>query len=229
MAKTLTASGIALALALIWAASEAALTVRAWRGLPDRILATTDARLAHAEGLVAITSLEALERVDAALGRVDGAVIRADRRIGQALELVDRRTDAIERLVTGTRADLAAVTVEAAGLLREARKTTAEVNALAPSVMRNTLGLIAAAKVTAGEAAQTMRDVQRATPALVASVQASAAASQQAAQSAADTASNLAQLTRPGPRWLRYVGLGLSVAAPASQIALPIVIGRVVR
>jgi hypothetical protein len=132
-----------------------------------------------------------------------------DRRTGEIVASVDRPAAAL------------AVTVESAA------PAIAAVNDLSPSVMRNALGVIAAVKVTAGETAQTMRTFRDASPALVASIQASAVASQQAAASAAQTSQNLAALTKPGPRWLRYVGLGASVVVPASQVAIPFVLGRV--
>ena len=71
-----------------------------------------------------------------------------------------------------------------------------------------------------------MTNVAIATPKLVHAAELSAMSGQAAAASAAQASANLAAITRPGPRWLRYAGMGLSVAAPGAQVAVPFVIGR---
>jgi hypothetical protein len=71
-----------------------------------------------------------------------------------------------------------------------------------------------------------MTNIAIATPKLVEAAELSARSGQQAAASAALTSANLAAITKPGPRWLRWAGVGLSVAAPASQVAMPFVLGR---
>ncbi len=75
----------------------------------------------------------------------------------------------------------------------------------------------------------TMTAIATAAPKVAEAVEGSTLAAQQAAQSAAVTSQNVALLTKPGPRWLRYAGLGLSIAAPASQIALPFAVGALGR
>ena len=214
----------AVALALVWAMAEAALTMRAWRELPGEIVVLADDRLAdvisRADEQISAARADAAREIArtrwALLGRVDGLASRVDARLGE-----------IQKEVAGvsSRAQEAAST--ATSLLEDARPGVQAWSSLSPSLAANTLGLLAAAKVTAGESAQTMRHVRLATPEIVQAIQASAIASQQAAQSAAQTSQNLAELTKPGPRWLRWVGLGASVAVPASQVAMPIVIGRI--
>jgi hypothetical protein len=78
-----------------------------------------------------------------------------------------------------------------------------------------------------GSARYTMGQIAKAAPQVAGAVERAAEASAVTAEAASITAQNTAQITRPGPKWLRGVGLGLSVAVPASQIALPFVLSRV--
>lgn len=220
-------AGLVLMAAAIWLLCEAALTMRAWRGIPDATLmlaseqltalqAMTDQRLAsledRADQQLTATRRDVLRRVDTLIDRVDA-------RTGEALARADARLGETTAAVTS-------VADQANATMASVDPTVQAVNSLSPSLMRNALGTIAAAKVTAGETAQTMRTLREAAPEITESIKASATASQEAATAAAMTSQNLANLTRPGPKWLRYVGLGLSVAAPASQIALPFALGR---
>ena len=84
------------------------------------------------------------------------------------------------------------------------------------------LGLVAAGKVTAGEAATTMRDIQRATPEILGSVKdatahidAATEASATASANAAAVTGNLAAATKPLPRAVR---VGLQIGGPVAQI-----------
>ena len=221
-------------IALSWCVVEAALAVRAWRGIPDRVLMLTNDHLTTMEGVAdsRLASVEASASAQLAatrsevLARVDTLTWRADTRLGEAVAIMDSRSREIQQDVAAVGRDAAGTARAATGLLESVQPTVDAVNDLSPSVMRNTLGLIAASKVTAGEAAQTMRTVRDAAPEIASSIQASATASQQAALSAAQTSDNLARLTKPGPPWLRYLGMGLQIAGPASQLAMPIVIGN---
>jgi len=207
---------------------EAAWTVREMRTVPDRLerqvectrrdlvarldMAQTatnkqvDALRADLRREIDITRAGLLARVDAAADRVDS---RAAELQQQAAEVMSRATDTAS---------------SAAALLEDARPAVQAWAKLSPALASNTLGLVAASKVAAGQAAQTMREIERATPDLLASVRVSALASQEAAQSAARTSQNLATLTAPGPKWLRYVGVGAAIAVPAAQVALPLTV-----
>ena len=212
-------------IAFAWAGVECARTARAWRGVPDAALALTSEQLTALQAMTdhRLASLEA--RTDAqitsargdVLNRMDTLIGRLDARAGEVIDRADVRlgetTAAVNRVADQATASMASID-----------PTVQAVNHLAPSLMRNALGTIAAAKVTAGETALTMRTIREAAPEITSSITASAVASQEAAASAALTSQNLAKLTRPGPTWLRYLGLGLTVAAPASQVAFPFIL-----
>lgn len=215
---------VALA-SLTWLGVETALTVRAWRGVPDAALALTSEQLTALQTMTdcRLASLEA--KTDAQMtairadvvGRMDTLIGRIDDRAGEAIARADARMGETTAVVTQ-------VADQAVASMASIEPTVQVVNHLAPSLMRNALGTIAAAKVTAGETALTMRTIREAAPEITSSITASAVASQEAAASAALTSQNLAKLTRPGPTWLRYLGLGLTVAAPASQVAFPFIL-----
>jgi methyl-accepting chemotaxis protein len=224
---SLSLAGSLALLAASWLLAEAAFTLRAWRSVPDHVLelannhltalsSIADARLAHAEDRVdaQVTAL----RKDL-LGLAGGFVERADARTGETLNLLDARTRAIVAAVEKP-SDALTVSIESLD------PTINAVNDLSPSLMRNALGTVAAVKVTAGETAQTMKTIRDAAPEIATSIKASANASQQAALSAAQTSQNLATLTKPGPKWLRYAGLGFQIAVPAAQVATPFMLNR---
>jgi hypothetical protein len=210
---------------LCWVLVEVALTLREFRTLPIR----TERQLAE-------TRAEALAAVEQAATRAEKqiAALRSDlraeigitrvgllARVDTAGARIDARTAEIQQQVVESMSRVTNTASSATLLLEDARRGVEVWTKLSPSLGANTLGLIAAAKVTAGETAETMREIREATPDLLQSVRVSALASQQAAQSAAETSQHLAEITKPGPRWLRYVGVGATVALPASQIALP--------
>lgn len=224
----------AVLLGLAWLVVEASLAVRAgrraveeattlldWHAEQARLAA--DARLGDAIIMLDGRLADIERRADQ---RIAEAVHRADARIGETLIRTDTRLDDVLAEVRGLRAEAQLTLAEVRGIVADARPGVQAWSNLSPHLAANALGAVAAVKVTAGQAAQTMREIERASPDIVAAIEASASASQQAAQSAAQTGQNLAEITRPGPRWLRYLGLGLSVAAPAAQVALPFAIQR---
>lgn len=77
-----------------------------------------------------------------------------------------------------------------------------------------------------GSARYTMGQIAKAAPDVAASVKATAESTALAAQASAATAQQVKELTKPGPKWLRWFGIGASVAVPTSQIALPFVVGK---
>jgi len=216
-------SAVAL-LCLSWCAIEASLCLRAWRDLPTEILSVVNARLIDATSIaeeqMALTRRDAIREImitrAGLLRRVDSAAVKLDERLSEIQGAVDEvATNAAQTAKTST------------ALLEDARPGVQAWSKISPALGANALGLVAAAKLTAGQTAQTMREIQRATPDLLASVRISATASQQAAQAAAQTSQNLATITKPGPRWLRYFGLGASLAVPAAQVALPFTVSAV--
>jgi len=198
---------------------------RAIRTLPDRIieLASSECQATREAALQAIAALQkdAVKEIDTTRSMLIG---RADQKMDRIVSILDERTREIQRDVAAASSRATETATTATSLLEDARPAVQAWAKISPELAANTLGLVAASKVTAGQAAQTMREIQRATPDIVASIQASATASQQAAMSAAQTSQNLAIITKPGPRWLRYLGIGAAVAVPASQVAIPAVL-----
>ena len=205
--------------ALTWCGIEAALVLRDWRGVPDQVLALTSNQLTAAQGMV-----------DARLASIEE---RADARTGDALALVDHR--------------LGKVTETVAGIGGKAEETARSATRLVDSAERISRSLepwLDCGGENSGEgkdclqrrawwmtlkADATMTAIATAAPKVAEAVEGSTLAAQQAAESAAVASQNVALLTKPGPRWLRYAGLGLSIAAPASQIALPFAVGALSR
>ncbi|MCL4796579.1 MAG: hypothetical protein KJZ84_18590 [Bryobacteraceae bacterium] len=225
---------------LVWCGVEVALAVRAWRALPDQVLmlaseqitttqAIVDARLAsledRADAQLTASRAEVLHRVDTLISRSDARVADtlavADQRLAESLALVDTRTAEILRQTETT-------TSAATGVLESTNRLTTSLEPWldcgTPEQGRECLQ----SKLwwMTLKADSVMTNIAIATPKLVEAAELSARSGQQAAASAAHTSANLAAITKPGPRWLRWAGVGLSVAAPASQVAMPFVLGR---
>jgi ABC-type transporter Mla subunit MlaD len=154
------------------------------------------------------------ERQVAALrGDVMGAVAEireaADRRVGDTLGRVDTALGTVNVLrddVKPTLDNVATITSQA----KDASAILFRRDALPAQL----LGLTAAAKVTLGQTAETMRDIQRATPEIVANIKATTEASTEASKNTAQVMANFAKATKPLPAWARVV---LAVAPPAVQ------------
>jgi hypothetical protein len=145
------------------------------------------------------------------MARLDKIEADANTRVGDTLTRVDTALGIVE----GVRADLKPVLDGAAALEADTDKTVTDLH---PQL----LGLVAAGKVTAGEAATTMREIQRATPEIVASVKdamahidAATEASATASANAAAVTGNLAAATKPLPRAVR---VGLQIGGPVAQM-----------
>ena len=165
--------------------------------------------------------------------------------VDKTARLLDRRVASIERkaddhlaetrLMLGAKLDSAIAVAdrqlsqanssiqEVAMIRQDLQPTIEEINNLSGPMLRNGLGLVAALKVTAGETAQTMKHVRLATPEMIAALQESAKSSQAATGYIAQTASNLAVLTKPTPRWVRILTVSGIAAAGAAQISTGIV------
>jgi hypothetical protein len=214
---------------LAWCGVECALTIRAWRALPDQVLMLASEQITATQSIVdaRLASLEA--RADTqltatraeVLRRVDSLIERSDARVAESLALVDTRAAEILRQTEAT-------TSAATGVLESTNRLTASLEPWldcgTPEQGRECLQ----SKLwwMTLKADSVMTNIAIATPRLVEAAELSARSGQQAAASAALTSANLATITKPGPRWLRWAGVGLSVAAPASQIAMPFVLGR---
>lgn len=162
----------------------------AWRDMVDRRLAAFERT---ADGRLAAIQADARAQIQA-------AVARADERIGEAV---------LE--IRGVRADLKPVIASTDELLMQSSSTVAVVR---PQL----LGLMAAAKVTAGETATAMRDIRRATPEFIRTAQ-------QFGHDSSSVAANLNRLTKP--RWYdRLLGYTLNGVViwrnlnPATNIAV---------
>lgn len=210
----------ALLAVLIAAAVYGILLIRAVEktvaAVPAEITATRQALIGEVQG-ARVDVLVRTERQVAALRTetlAEVAEIRktADRRIGDTLGRVDTALGTAERV----EADLKPVLDGGARLVADADVTVKD---LRPQL----LGLVAAAKVTAGEGATTMREIQRATPEIIGSVKdatvhidAATKASAEASVNAAKLTGNLAAATKPLPKGVR---LGLQIAGPLAQIS----------
>jgi uncharacterized protein YoxC len=144
-------------------------------------------------------------RLDAMIARVDAATQKADARTGEALSVVrefrttaDARLasiqDQVERTTNGIRSDVRPVLENAANIEAHTDKAVVDLH---PQV----LGLVAAAKVTAGQTAQTMREVERATPALLKDAQGIGAS---ADGIAADVHTVTTDIAKPKSFWGRF-------------------------
>jgi hypothetical protein len=63
--------------------------------------------------------------------------------------------------------------------------------------------------------------VDRVAPRMAEAAEATSASVAATAQASAETAKNIALITKPAPRWARWAGITLGIAAPAAQVALP--------
>ena len=133
------------------------------------------------------------------------------------LEDISRRADAQISQVNGT---VAGIGIALAPSLQHVANVTAHADEASSILLARNglpaqlLGVTAAAKVTLGETAQTMRTVREATPQIAASVQ---HATDESAATAAQTRifmANLAKMTKPLPTWAR---IALAVAPPIAQ------------
>lgn len=230
MSTNIVKGAAALLLAVLaWGGVELALAIRAWRALPDQVLMLANEQITATQAIVdaRLASLEA--RADTqltatraeVLRRVDSLIERSDARVAESLALVDNRAAEILRQTEAT-------TAATTGVLESTNRLTASLEPWldcgTPEQGRECLQ----SKLwwMTLKADSVMTNIAIATPKLVEAAELSARSGQEAAASAAQTSANLAAITRPGPRWLRWAGLGLSIAAPASQIAMPFVLGN---
>ena len=159
------------------------------------------------------------ERQVAALrGDVMGEVAEirraADRRVGDTLGRVDTALGTVNALHD----DLKPTLDNAAAITAQAKDASA-ILLRRDALPAQLLGLTAAAKVTLGQTAETMRDIQRATPEIVNNIKATTEASTEASKNTALVMHNFAEATKPLPKWAR---VALAVAPPVVQVGATI-------
>ena len=153
-------------------------------------------------------------QVIALRGDVTGEVAEfrkaADQRVGDTLGRVDTALATVNALHD----DLKPTLDNAAAITAQAKDASA-ILLRRDALPAQLLGLTGAAKVTLGQTAETMRDIQRATPEIVHNIQATTAASTEASKNTALVMHNFAEATKPLPKWAR---VALAVAPPVVQV-----------
>jgi HEAT repeat protein len=213
-------TGVAVqAMLLLHAATVAA------RALPGAVSAELAAVRMDFTGQVAAARQDLLTRTErqvAALrtdlmSEVSQIRSTADQRVGDTLG----RVDAALATVNALHDDLKPTLDNAAAITGQA-KDAAAILLRRDALPAQLLGVTAAAKVTLGQTAETMRDIQRATPQMLttwneigANVKATTQASTEASRNTAQVMANFARATKPLPTWAR---IGLAVAPPLAQV-----------
>ena len=197
------------------AACLAAAAVAAWR-LGDLFVSlrvTTESLPSVADAAVAREMKLTRAVLDKRLASLEG---RVDSQIGSARSDVSREIGLVREMLDTHLGDVAASVGQVAGIRSDIKPTVDAVNELAPSIGRNTLGLIAAAKVTAGETAQAARRIDAALPEVIESGKRIAQNSDKTTEATAKAMNNVAELTKPLPRWLR-------IPIQLSPLAIPFI------
>ena len=193
----------------------------------QQIVPTVDHRLASIEKTAndRLASIEA--KADARIGDLSEKLVhisdKAESDLNAKLDTALALTDA---QLTATRADLlaelhpvvgqASDTLSAyAALPRSIQPTVDQVNLLSGPLLRNSLGTVAAAKVTLGDLAKAGRTFE----ATSLQINRAAVNSAEASKQTAVVMTNFAKATKPLPTWLR---IGLAVAPSAAQTAFPL-------
>jgi ABC-type transporter Mla subunit MlaD len=157
-------------------------------------------------------------QVSALRGDVMGEIAEirdaADRRVGDTLARVDTALGTVNALHD----DLKPTLDNASAITAQARDASA-ILLRRDALPAQLLGVTAAAKVTLGQTAETMRDIQRATPEIVDNIKATTQASTEASKNTALVMHNFAEATKPLPKWAR---VALAVAPPVVQVGATI-------
>jgi len=191
------------------------------RALPDEIRAARGDLIHQVEAVAKDVTNRADRQITdfrkETLAEVEEIRQTADRRIGDTLTRVDAALGTVDQLHVSLQPAIdntVAITANA----RDASAVLFRRDALPAQL----LGLTGAAKVTLGQTATTMREIQRATPQMLSTVQdigdnvrATTEASTEASRNTAQVMANFARATKPLPVWAR---IGLSVAPPLAQV-----------
>jgi hypothetical protein len=193
----------------VWAARIAADEAEKTRAAA--LTAITDTRK-DLLGEVANLRKDVMVRVDDGLDKAYGNIVEIRTDVNASLKDATGKLDA---QLTRANDSLAVVTGGAKPVLDHAASITAHADEASAILFRRDalpaqlLGLTAAAKVTLGETAQTMRDVRGAVPGFLASGKQIAGNVQLATQRFSSVADNVNNLTKP--RWYdRLLGYGLN-------------------
>ena len=189
--------------------------VQAVRGdLTGQVESARKDLLSRAEGQVASLRTDVM-------GELAQISKSADHRLGDTLTRVDTALGEVEEL----RGDLKPTLENAASITSHANEASA-ILFRRDALPAQLLGLTGAAKVTLGQTAETMRDIQRATPQMLATwseiggnVKATTEASTEASRNTAQVMANFARATKPLPTWAR---IGLAVAPPIAQVGVSV-------
>lgn len=228
MKTTLSVCCLLVTCAATWLLCECALTARAWRALPDRVVAVTDARLGHMEVTVdkrlasiqhdANAHLSSVETI--AAGRLDAALKLSDAQMTAAREQL---LQSVQQLISTTSDQLGATAVQAQRTLAAYQQlpesvapTVNNLNRVSGPLLNNSLGAVAAAKITLGDLAKAGRTFEATSK----SIDLAAHNSADASLATARVMQNFATATKPLPMWAR---VGLAVAPPMAQTAFAVV------
>jgi hypothetical protein len=172
--------------------------------LVEEVQATRRGLLAEVDGQASGIRRDAVGQIVAlrtdTLARVDTLTAVLDRRTGEALGIADSRLSGAVGALDGVRGDLHPILTNVASVTAHADEAAA-VLLRRDALPAQTLGLIAAAKVTAGETAQTMRTVRDAAPKLAESA---VGVGKSADGIAADIHAITADIAKPKTFWARF-------------------------
>jgi len=185
-------------------------TLRAMRVLPERLAGIVDSR---SDELVQLTAQ-----------RTDELLRRADHRL-QAVQI--DLDDVLTRANGGFLGEVTALRTDIGATLEETRQVERATRRAIELLTPQALGLVAAHKVLAGEAASAARRIDAAVPDVLGQVHTVGANVARATDEYAATGqqtriamSNLAQATRPLPRWMRIPLSITGAIAPTAAGAL---------
>ena len=180
------------------------------RGIAESLPPAVQAELAGARKDLVSESLAWRTTADSRV-----ASIQADTKsqASDAVARADARLAEVTGAVRGFRDDVRPV-------LAETQETLAQASGTVAVLRPQALGLIAASKVTAGETAQAMRRIDAALPSALATWQQIGGNSQKTTAATAKAMANLAEASRPLPKWLRYPLAITGAMAPTAAGAL---------
>lgn len=204
----------ALTALLITATAFVCIATEVVSRLPQEINGAILETRAQVLGQLADLEHDTLKHLTALEAKADGRLgsIQAD-----VTQQLARTVDTANAQLTGTlgRVDAALAEVhqlrsDVGPILAHATNITAHADEATTILFRRDalpaqiLGVLGATKVTMGETAQTMRDIQRAAPQMIGGVDRIVANSDRTSAASAKLMSNLAEASKPLPRWLRW-------------------------
>lgn len=198
-----------------------------WAKLPVQIDKLTSAVNSLPQQVVAPVLAEVNKQMDktreAAVTALSTAGNQSIKQIDATRADLNSTIDKAFAQISGISASFTPVLIGAAQIEQHTDEILLHTDKIVTDLHPQLLGLVAASKVAAGQAATTLREIQVATPALLTNVQdatehinAASAASAEASKNTALLTANLAAATKPLPKGIR---LGLQVAGPLAQIA----------